>query len=632
MVSSGFCELLSSGPEEELNFGSDAPENALFIVRLVAILIFTVHNLKRENENQTYAEIVQRAALLQNAFAAVFEIMGHVIERCIQLSDPSSSYLLPGILVFVEWLACCPDIAAGSDADEKQATVRSHFWNQCISFLNKILLLGPMSLDDDEDLTCFFNMSRYEEGETENRLALWEDFELRGFLPLLPAHTILDFSRKHTFGGDGNKETKARVKRILAAGKALANVVMVDQKTVCFDSKVKKFVIGVEPVDDVAFTSYSDMPKMNDLVTENQPDKTINLGVVQENPQLYMDGEEEDEVIVFKPVVSEKRADVIGSQWMSYDGLKPGHSTSTSDLQFYGGSVSVSQDNFRQQSNFDGISAVPVSVGNILPQQLLPVQPHAPMRLMEEEASLANNLKGLRVSENGHVLKHEMQENIGISLPAARTVPIQQPVNVNTSGMFYSLSNGPEAVIPSKIDTIASSGITADSLAVKASYTLPRGFRKNPVSRPVRHLGPPPGFSPVPSKQVTVPISGTDLTNENPLMDDYSWLDGYQLPASTKGSGLGSSVNYPSHANPQYVSNSNGLAGPVSFPFPGKQVPAVQLQAEKQKGWQEFQALEHLKLQHEQQLQQQQLINGNQFTPLPEQYQGQSMWTGRYFV
>ncbi|KAJ4724449.1 Protein SMG7 [Melia azedarach] len=632
LVSSGFCELLSSGPEEELNFGSDAPENALFIVRLVAILIFTVHNLKRENENQTYAEIVQRAALLQNAFAAVFEIMGHVIERCIQLSDPSSSYLLPGILVFVEWLACCPDIAAGSDADEKQATVRSHFWNQCISFLNKILLLGPMSLDDDEDLTCFFNMSRYEEGETENRLALWEDFELRGFLPLLPAHTILDFSRKHTFGGDGNKETKARVKRILAAGKALANVVMVDQKTVCFDSKVKKFVIGVEPVDDVAFTSYSDMPKMNDLVTENQPDKTINLGVVQENPQLYMDGEEEDEVIVFKPVVSEKRADVIGSQWMSYDGLKPGHSTSTSDLQFYGGSVSVSQDNFRQQSNFDGISAVPVSVGNILPQQLLPVQPHAPMRLMEEEASLANNLKGLRVSENGHVLKHEMQENIGISLPAARTVPIQQPVNVNTSGMFYSLSNGPEAVIPSKIDTIASSGITADSLAVKASYTLPRGFRKNPVSRPVRHLGPPPGFSPVPSKQVTVPISGTDLTNENPLMDDYSWLDGYQLPASTKGSGLGSSVNYPSHANPQYVSNSNGLAGPVSFPFPGKQVPAVQLQAEKQKGWQEFQALEHLKLQHEQQLQQQQLINGNQFTPLPEQYQGQSMWTGRYFV
>lgn len=629
LVSSGLCELLSSGPEEELNFGSDANENALFIVRLVSILIFTVHNLKKENENQTYAEIVQRAVLLQNAFTAVFELMGHIIERCMQLSDPSSSYLLPGVLVFVEWLACYPDIASGSDADERQATVRSNFWNQCISFLNKILSLGPMSVADDEDLTCFFNMSRYDEAETENRLALWEDIELRGFLPLLPAQTILDFSRKISFGGDGNKERKDRVKRIFAAGKALANVIMVDQKPVCFDSKVKKFVIGTEPLDDITFTS-SDVSKTNDLILENQAEKAMNLGVVQA-PQLYMDGEEEDEVIVFKPAVTEKRADVVGSTWMSYDGFTPGHNAAVGDLQFYAGSVSTSQDNLRQQSTYDSSLPLPVSVGNILPQHLQSVQPHAPKQLMEEEVSLANSLKGLRLPENGRVLKHEMLENIGPSLPAARTIPIQQSVNVNASGMHYSFSNGPEAVIPSKVDAIASLGVAADSSAVKASSAFPAGPRKSPVSRPVRHLGPPPGFSPVPSKQVTAPISGSELTNENPLMDDYSWLDGYQLPPSTKGPGLGSSINYLSHANPPYVSNSNGLAG-TGFPFPGKQFPAVQSHAEKQKGWQEYQSVEHLKLQHEQQLRQQQLINGNQFTPLPEQYQGQSIWTGRYFV
>jgi hypothetical protein len=43
---------------------------------------------------------------------------------------------------------------------------------------------------------AFSNMSKYEEGETGKRLALWEDFELRRVLPLVPALIILDFSSK----------------------------------------------------------------------------------------------------------------------------------------------------------------------------------------------------------------------------------------------------------------------------------------------------------------------------------------------------------------------------------------------------------------------------------------------------
>ncbi|KAK8481899.1 hypothetical protein V6N11_071357 [Hibiscus sabdariffa] len=133
LVSHDLRELLSSGPEEELNFGRDAAENSLLCIRLVSILIFTVNNLKRESEGQTYAEIVQRAALLQNAFTAVFELVGHVIERCFQLQDVSSSYSLPGIMVFVEWMACYPDVAAtGCDVDEKQSIARSYFWKHFI--------------------------------------------------------------------------------------------------------------------------------------------------------------------------------------------------------------------------------------------------------------------------------------------------------------------------------------------------------------------------------------------------------------------------------------------------------------------------------------------------------------------
>lgn len=627
LVSSEFCELLSSGPEEELSFGADAVENALFIVRLISILIFTVHNVKREAEGQSYAEIVQRAVLLQNAFTAVFELMGHMLKRFVQLRDPSSSYLLPGILVFVEWLACCPDVASGSDADEKQAAVRLNFWNHCMSFLNKILSFWSMSLDDNEDDTCFYNMSHYEEGETGNRLALWEDFELRGFLPVLPAQTILDFSRKHSFGSDGSKEKIARVKRILAAGKALANVARIDQKTIFYDSRMKKFVIGVEPQisDDGLLTFDSGLPKTNDVLTEIQPEKTINVGVLQPNAQPYMEGDEEDEVIVFRPAVAEKRNDVISPKWAPYDGIKPSQDVSAGDLKLYGGSVSSPLD-MRQHSAFDAGSQISASSGINAPQHLLPIQPQASKWLMEEAASLANSLKAVRFMENGHATEHELPKDLGIAYLAAHSVPIQQPANVNTGGMLYNQTRVPEAGIPSKVDVIASSGVVAESLAVKTSAAL----RKSPVSRPVRHLGPPPGFSHVPPKQVNEPVS--DMMSENSLTDDYSWLDGYQLPSSTKSSGLNSAINITSQAMPQYINNSNGLTGTVSFPFPGKQVPPVQFQTEKQKGWQNYQALEHLRVQQEQQLQQQ-LLNGNQqFSAMPEQYHGKSIWSGRYIV
>ncbi|CAK7330641.1 unnamed protein product [Dovyalis caffra] len=634
LVSSGFSELLSFGLEEKLNFGADATENGLFIVRLVSILIYTVHHVKKEAEGQTYAEIVQRAVLLQNAFTAVFELMGHILDRCAQLCDPSSSYLVPGILVFVEWLACCPDVASGSDMDEKQSAVRLNFWNHCISFLNKIVSCCSFSLDDNEDETCFYNMSRYEEGETGNRVALWEDFELRGFLPLLPAQTILDFSRKHSFGSDGTKEKVARIKRILAAGKALANMVRVDQQTIYFDSKMKKFVIGAQPQisDDGLLTLDSGLLRAADVIQEMQPEETMNLGVLQPNPYPYTEGEEEDEVIVFKPVVTENQNNAVSPKWVQHGGLKPSRDASADDLHFFSGSVSAPLDNLRQQAAFDAGSQISVPMGTIVPQHLQPIQPHTSKWLVEEASSLANGLKGVRFMENGHVMEHEMQKDLSMAYPAAHPVTVQQSLNVNTSGMFYGQAKMAESVVPSKFDTFASSGVIAETLAVKASAALPPGFRKSPVSRPLRHLGPPPGFSSVPPKQASEPVSGSVLTCENPLQDDYSWLDGYQLPSSAKVYGLNGSANFTSHAATQHMSNSNGSSATAGFPFPGKQVLPVQLQAEKQKGWQIHQGFEHPRVQQEHQLQQQ-LINGNQqFSSIPEQYHGQSIWGGRYII
>ncbi|KAF7815647.1 protein SMG7-like [Senna tora] len=619
LVSTGLCELLSSGKDEELNFGMDTLENGLAIVRIVAVLVFSVHNVNKESEGQTYAEIVQRAVLLQNAFTAAFELMACLVERCVQLYDPLSSYLLPGILVFLEWLACYPDLAAGNDVDENQAKVRTKFWNHFISLLNKLISVGSMAIDENEDETCFNNMSRYEEGETENRLALWEDFELRGFLPLLPAQTILDFSRKHSSGSDGDKERKARGKRILAAGKALANVVKVDKKMIYFDSKGKKFIIGVEAQtsDDFVLPTYSAMPDTEDLVQENAAEK-LTVGMVPSNQHQYVEGEDDDEVIVFKPIVAGKHADVVVSTWVPHEVSESVQKTSGGDKKFLVNSSSNPLHNVNRQTAFSANLNMPISS----------VQLHTSSWL-EEQASLAKSLQNLRFTENGHGMKPNLPEAIGISNHPSLPVPFQHSVSANTANVLYSHSKALESVIPSNVDAFTS-GVFTDNLIVKTSTVSPAALRKNPVSRPARHLGPPPGFSSIPPKQVDEP-SATDSISGNPLLDDYSWLDGYQMPSSTKGLVPNGPVAY-SQSNSQLVNNTNGLSGTVSFPFPGKQIPSAPFLGENQNGWQNHQTLELLKSHHDQQPQQQ-LTTGNQhITPLPEQFQGQSIWTGRYFV
>ncbi|XP_059646121.1 nonsense-mediated mRNA decay factor SMG7-like [Cornus florida] len=628
---SDLLELLSSGPDEEYNFGSDAADCGLVIIRLIAILIFTVHNVNRETENQSYAEILQRSVLLQNAFTAIFEFMGHIVERCIQLNDPSTSYLLPGIMVFLEWLACRPDIAVSSDVEEKQASARSFFWTHCISFLNKLLSSGFMSINEDEDETCFFNMSRYDECETANRLALSEDFELRGFLPLLPAQLILDFSRKHSLGSDGSKkEKKYRFQRIIAAGKALANVVRVGQQGVFFDLKLKRFAIGVEPLisDDYLLSGTLEIPTMNGVGQENLVGSQKTLGVFQPKAQLCIEGEEEDEEIVFKPSLTEKHAYEIASKLTSSEVPGSGVDVSKVDTGNQLGSVSAPHDGFLLQNALNTCSRLPTPLASITAQYLKPIQPSTSKWQAEQEGIFVNALTNLSLLGNGLPVKPELQDHIGVLQPATVSAPLPQTVDLGT-GRKYPVQV-PEIVIPSKYDSFMSLGAGVDSQSMKLSSVMPTGLRKNPVSRPGRHIGPPPGFGSVPPKLVDESLSGISLKNENRPMDDYSWLDGYRFPSSTQGIGVNNSINHSAQAyHPPGKSNSS--MGMVSFPFPGKQVSSLPVQRENQKGWQDFQLPEHLKQYQEQQ---QQLQKGNQQpVALPEQqYQGQSLWDGRFFV
>lgn len=627
MVKNDLLELLSGGPDEEFNFGSDAAECRLAIIRMIAILIFTVQNVSRESENQSYADILQRSVLLQNAFTATFEIVGCILERCNQLTDPSLSYLLPGIMVFVEWLACRQDFAVGSELEEKQVNARSLFWNACTVFLNKILSGGYVPINEDEDETCFSNMSKYDESETANRLALSEDFELRGFHPLVPAQLILDFSRKHMFGGDGgSREKTARVKRIIAAGKALANVVRVGHKGVYFDDRMKKFVFGVEPQasEDHSISSHLE-PNANDNSLDTTAEGRMAMGTLQ-NTEVAVEAEDEDdEVILFKPPTTERLMDEFSSNLTT-----PEIFASASGAGNEKGSLPAAQESFLLQSALSASTQSSATVFNTVAngasQYPQPAQPSTSMWSVEynQHPPIVNGLAQLNLMENGSSLRSDLQDNFGVSHHASISMPYPQFVNAGPSHN-YSVKI-PQAGVPSKFDSIVPSGASIDGLAMKPSLIMPPGSKKNPVSRPVRHFGPPPGFGSVPSKVADEAYFNSMPQNETPIpqIDDYSWLDGYQLSSLNQGVGFSNSVN------PAFPLNKiNGSMGVATFPFPGKQVP-VQVQSENQKGWQEYPFPEQM-LQYEEQ--QKEFQNGNRQNGGPQQqYQGQSLWEGRFFV
>ena len=99
------------------------------------------------------------------------------------------------------------------------------------------------------------------------------------------------------------------------------------------------------------------------------------------------------------------------------------------------------------------------------------------------------------------------------------------------------------------------------------------------MNKLVRHFGPPPGFGPVPSRlpdssKVDLVHSNAGFTcvseqmvqsnEQQPQMDDYSWLDGY------------------TPSNPLLPTSDNLISAAVKFPFPGKQVPSLPICEDQQ--------------------------------------------------
>lgn len=302
-------ELLVSGYGVGMETGNPGVAGVL---QLISILICTVQNISwgSNGKTSTYAEVLQRAVLFQHAITVSLEIVGRIISRCAVMSDPSNSPLLPAILVFLEWIACRPEIALGVEADEKQLNAWSLFWKQCVLLLNRFCHDLKWSGDLNNTLEASFEVNSL--GNSEIGIALWEDYELQGFSPLAAAHLALDFSKRQSSNGMGTKKEKhVRLQRLLAAGKAIVNVLKDSGSGILYDEDLKKFsLIGEMPqrkshVDELDGGLNAEIHRSVAMSSNNVATALKNkAALVTVLPTKQAPRQDEDEeLIVFKPAL-----------------------------------------------------------------------------------------------------------------------------------------------------------------------------------------------------------------------------------------------------------------------------------------------------------------------------------------
>lgn len=165
---------LSSALEsyQNMNLAKAGPYRSLHII---SVLLFIIHNLTKNPELKILKpkNEMQQTMLINFALTVTFTFMGRFIDRCLKGSPVIYFPLLPALLVFVEWLVGEVDVA--DSADEKCDSARCYFFG---SFVNLLKIL-----QENRAKITF-----------PNHIALWEDYELRGFTPVSHTHDTLDFS------------------------------------------------------------------------------------------------------------------------------------------------------------------------------------------------------------------------------------------------------------------------------------------------------------------------------------------------------------------------------------------------------------------------------------------------------
>ncbi|KEH36551.1 putative telomerase activating protein Est1 [Medicago truncatula] len=260
-------------------------------IQAVCILIFSLKNLmdKPEKEDSEDKNVTQ---LTQMGLAAAFGVMGRFVERCLEAKSLNHCPLLPSVLVFVEWCSSVLDATEVCCTDQKCGRAISYFFDVFVELLNKL------------------NDNRKETKKLLDSTPLWEDFELRGFVPIASAHFSLDFCSNWEHRENFVSGVELRAERIKQAAMKIASRSNTLQKWITYDEMGRKFCVArsnechgkkkAELVEsstrreEINQQTNKDTEEQCKRMTEDNPRSAI----INAKPSVV----EEEEVILFRPL------------------------------------------------------------------------------------------------------------------------------------------------------------------------------------------------------------------------------------------------------------------------------------------------------------------------------------------
>ncbi|KAK7302806.1 hypothetical protein RJT34_13702 [Clitoria ternatea] len=170
-------------------------------IQVVTILIFSLTNLIDKLGKSELEDKYDRH-LMQLAITAAFTFMGRFSERCLRASSLNHCPLLPSVLVFVEWCSSTHEVFA---ADQKSSRAISYFFDVFIELLSQL------------------NDNKKETDKLHDRTPLWEDYELRGFVPIACSHHSIDFCGNWENIDNFESGIELRIERIREAAMKIAS-------------------------------------------------------------------------------------------------------------------------------------------------------------------------------------------------------------------------------------------------------------------------------------------------------------------------------------------------------------------------------------------------------------------------
>ncbi|TKY71714.1 SMG7L protein [Spatholobus suberectus] len=260
-------------------------------IQVVSILIFSLTNLidklgKNESEDKNDRQ------LMQLALTAAFSFMGRFIERCLKASSLNHCPLFPSVLVFVEWCSSIHEVCA---TDQKSIRAISYFFDVFVELLNQL------------------NGDRKETKKHLDRTPLWEDYELRGFVPIACSHLSLDFCGNWEHRDNFESGIELRTERIREAAMKIASRSNNLHKWITCDKLGNKFYM-VRSDEDHGKKETENMESNSNNTRMEESNKQTNKDtgehckwMTEDNPSSSStNGKssvlEEEEVILFRPL------------------------------------------------------------------------------------------------------------------------------------------------------------------------------------------------------------------------------------------------------------------------------------------------------------------------------------------